>query len=167
MDLRDTRQKPVGRSPPAGWFWSFPSAARRSRYGGPGGCRRAPFFGETLIRYRIRGTPTAPSAAAPHRARPPGVRGRATRPARPADGAGATYPGSLVTVTGKCGQALKGAWWMSWHREATKDVVACDKLREAGKRALIRRCPNEETQPGSHLVTPRRTHRRTGANPGN
>ena len=35
---------------------------------------------------------------------------------------------------------------MSWHREATKDVVACDKLREAGKRALIRRCPNGETQ---------------------
>jgi hypothetical protein len=27
-----------------------------------------------------------------------------------------------------------------------KDVVACDKLREAGKQALIRRCPNEETQ---------------------
>ena len=35
---------------------------------------------------------------------------------------------------------------MSWHREATKDVVACDKLREAGKQALIRRFPNEETQ---------------------
>jgi len=53
-----------------------------------------------------------------------------------------------VTVVGKCGQALKGAWWMSWHREATKDVVACDMLREAGKRALIRRCLNEETRPG-------------------
>jgi hypothetical protein len=36
---------------------------------------------------------------------------------------------------------------MSWHREATKDVVACDKLREAGKQALIRRFPNEETHP--------------------
>ena len=45
----------------------------------------------------------------------------------------------------KCGQATKGVWWMSWHREATKDVVACDKLREAGKRALIRRFLNEET----------------------
>ena len=36
---------------------------------------------------------------------------------------------------------------MSWHREATKDVVACDMPREAGKRALIRGFLNEETQP--------------------
>ena len=35
---------------------------------------------------------------------------------------------------------------MSWHREATKDVVACDKPGEAGKRALIPGCLNEETQ---------------------
>ena len=40
----------------------------------------------------------------------------------------------------------KGVRWMSWHREAKKDAAACDKLREAGKRALIRRFPNEETQ---------------------
>ena len=46
----------------------------------------------------------------------------------------------------KCGQATKGVWWMSWHREATKDVVACDKLREAGKRASIRRFLNAETR---------------------
>ena len=46
----------------------------------------------------------------------------------------------------KCDQATKGVWWMSWHREATKDVVTCDKLREAGKRASIRRFLNEETQ---------------------
>src|SRR5687767_3492500 len=59
------------------------------------------------------------------------------------------------TVIDKCGQALKGVWWMSWHREATKDVVACDKLREAGKRALIRRFLNEETQPGLLPVTAR------------
>ena len=52
----------------------------------------------------------------------------------------------VVTVIDKCGQALKGVWWMSWHQEATKDVVACDKLREAGKQALIRRFLNEETQ---------------------
>lgn len=54
----------------------------------------------------------------------------------------------------KCGQALKGAWWMSWHREATKDVEACDKLREAGNQALIRRFLNAETrprQPRGHL----------------
>jgi hypothetical protein len=55
---------------------------------------------------------------------------------------------SRVTVIDKCGQALKGVWWMSWHREAKKDVVACDKLREAGKQALIRRFPNEETRLG-------------------
>ena len=54
----------------------------------------------------------------------------------------------VVTVIDKCGQATKGAWWMSWHQEAMKDVVACDKLREAGKRALIRRFPNEETRVG-------------------
>ena len=59
-----------------------------------------------------------------------------------------------VTVIDKCGQVLKGAWWMSWHREATKDVVACDKLREAGKRASIRRFLNEETRLGLLPVTP-------------
>ena len=52
-----------------------------------------------------------------------------------------------VTVIDKCGQVLKGAWWMSWHREATKDVVACDKPREAGKQASIRGFLNEETRP--------------------
>jgi hypothetical protein len=26
-------------------------------------------------------------------------------------------------------QAIKGKRWMPWHREATKDVVSCDKLR--------------------------------------
>ena len=34
-----------------------------------------------------------------------------------------------------------------------KDVGACDKLREAGKQAMIRRCPNGETQLGSCPVT--------------
>ena len=63
--------------------------------------------------------------------------------------------GDLVTVIDKCGQATKGAWWMSWHREATKDVVACDKLREAGKRALIRRFLNEETRVGLLPLTAR------------
>jgi hypothetical protein len=37
---------------------------------------------------------------------------------------------------------------MPWHREATKDVVACDMLREAGKQATIRRFLNAETRPG-------------------
>jgi len=35
---------------------------------------------------------------------------------------------------------------MPWRREAMKDVVGCDKLRGAVKQALIRRCPNGETQ---------------------
>ena len=51
-----------------------------------------------------------------------------------------------LTVVDKCGQATKGAGWMSWHREATKDAVACDKPRGAGKQALIRGFPNEETR---------------------
>jgi hypothetical protein len=38
---------------------------------------------------------------------------------------------------------------MSWHREATKDAAACDKPREAGKRALIRGSPNAETRLGN------------------
>ena len=60
-----------------------------------------------------------------------------------------TCPARVRTVIDKCGQATKGAGWMSWHQEATKDVAACDKLREAGKRALIRGCLNEETRPGN------------------
>ena len=59
-----------------------------------------------------------------------------------------TASGSRVTVIDKCGQATKGAWWMSWHREATKDVVACDMLRGTGKRVLIRRFLNAETRLG-------------------
>ena len=59
-----------------------------------------------------------------------------------------------MTVIDKCGQATKGAGWMSWHREATKDAVACDKLREAGKRALIRRFPNRETELGQSQLLP-------------
>ena len=51
-----------------------------------------------------------------------------------------------MTVIGKCGQVLKGVWWMSWHREATKDVEACDKLRGAGNQVSIRRFLNAETR---------------------
>ncbi len=42
---------------------------------------------------------------------------------------------------------------MPWQLEAMKDVGACDKLRGAGKRALIRRFPNGETLPWSYGVT--------------
>src|SRR3954447_17501702 len=52
----------------------------------------------------------------------------------------------VMTVIDKCGQATKGVGWMPWHREAMKDVVACDMLREAGKQALIRKFPNAETR---------------------
>jgi hypothetical protein len=38
-------------------------------------------------------------------------------------------------------------WWMPWRLQAMKDVAACEKLRGAGKRALIRRYPNGETHP--------------------
>src|SRR3990172_7628832 len=38
-------------------------------------------------------------------------------------------------------------WWMPWRLQAKKGVAACEKLRGAGKRALIRRCPNGETRP--------------------
>jgi hypothetical protein len=50
------------------------------------------------------------------------------------------------------GQATKCMWWMPWRSQAMKDVAACEKLRGAGKRALIRRCPNGETRPAR--VTP-------------
>jgi hypothetical protein len=40
---------------------------------------------------------------------------------------------------------------MPWQSEAMKDVLVCDKLRGAGKKALIRRCPNGETLPEAIL----------------
>ncbi len=49
-------------------------------------------------------------------------------------------------------QATKCMWWMPWRSQAMKDVAACEKLRGAGKQALIRRCPNGETRPAR--VTP-------------
>ena len=49
-------------------------------------------------------------------------------------------------------QATKCMWWMPRRLQAMKDVAACEKLRGAGKRALIRRYPNGETRPAR--VTP-------------
>jgi len=40
---------------------------------------------------------------------------------------------------------VKGAWWMPRRSEAMKDVETCDKLRGAGKQALIRGFLNGET----------------------
>ena len=42
---------------------------------------------------------------------------------------------------------------MPWYKESMKDVVDCDKLREAVKQALIRRFPNGVTQLESCPVT--------------
>ena len=64
--------------------------------------------------------------------------------------------GGLVLLCGVgclCGQAGQGAWWMPWHREPMKDVGACDKPWGVGNRALIRGCPNGETQHESCRVT--------------
>ena len=47
------------------------------------------------------------------------------------------------------GQDRKGIRWMPWRQEAMKDVASCEMLREAAKQAVIRRCPNGETRPGS------------------
>jgi len=43
-------------------------------------------------------------------------------------------------------------WWMPWRLQAMKDVIACDKLRGAGKLALIRRFPNGETHPQGYCM---------------
>ena len=52
-----------------------------------------------------------------------------------------------MTVIDKCGQVTKGVWWMPWHREAMKDVGACDMLRGVGNQTAIRRFLNGETHP--------------------
>jgi hypothetical protein len=62
-----------------------------------------------------------------------------------------TQKKAIISVregTGYCGQATKGAWWMSWRQESMKDAGSCDKLREAANQAEIRRFPNGETRRG-------------------
>ena len=160
VDLHDTRQFGGGDPRPRTFGLVFPVCDTPFKVGRVGRVSSSTFFGVTLIRYRSRPTPAARSSLLPPvhagggRGGPvsSGVKSAVPHALRTRR---ETYPAMFVTVVGKCGQALKGAWWMSWHREATKDVVACDKLREAGKRASIRRFLNEETQPGSHPVTPR------------
>jgi len=53
----------------------------------------------------------------------------------------------LTDCLGLYGQVNKRIRWMPRWQEAMKDVVACDKPREAGKQALIRGFPNGETHP--------------------
>lgn len=50
-------------------------------------------------------------------------------------------------------QAMKGTWWMPWHQEPMKDVGACDKPWGVGNQAVIRGCPNGETQHESCRAT--------------
>ncbi len=48
---------------------------------------------------------------------------------------------------GLANQVTKRMRWMPWRPQATKDVAACEKLRGAGKQAMIRRSLNGETHP--------------------
>ena len=56
-----------------------------------------------------------------------------------------------TVVLGLYSQATKRIRWMPWQSEAMKDVEACDKVRGAGKQAVIRAFLNGET----HLVSAR------------
>jgi len=51
----------------------------------------------------------------------------------------------------KCGQVTKGVWWMPWHREAMKDVGACDMFRRVGNQTMTRKFLNGETHPQGYL----------------
>ncbi len=52
-----------------------------------------------------------------------------------------------TVVLGLYSQATKRIRWMPWQSEAMKDVEACDKVRGAGKQAVIRAFLNGETHP--------------------
>ena len=52
---------------------------------------------------------------------------------------------SRSVVLGLYSQATKRIRWMPWQSEAMKDVEACDKVRGAGKQAVIRAFLNGET----------------------
>ena len=61
---------------------------------------------------------------------------------------------SSTVVLGLYSQATKRIRWMPWQSEAMKDVEACDKVRGAGKRAVIRTSLNGEThQPSGWYLT--------------
>lgn len=52
----------------------------------------------------------------------------------------------LVVFFGLCCFVFLSVRWMPWHQGPMKDVVACDKPRGAGWRAVIRGCPNGGTR---------------------
>ena len=59
----------------------------------------------------------------------------------------------LILCVLLCLLVFMGVRWMPWHQGPMKDVVACDKPRGAGLRAVIRGFPNGGTRPGSCPVT--------------
>ena len=61
------------------------------------------------------------------------------------------FDGEELTTLGWCGQANKGARWMSWRLEAMKDVGTCDKPRGAGNQAVILGFLNGATHPKGYL----------------
>ena len=50
---------------------------------------------------------------------------------------------------------------MPWRQQAMKDVAACDKPRGAGKRALIRGCPNGETRRALNRLSREQSERKS------
>ena len=52
----------------------------------------------------------------------------------------------LLKADGRSDEVTKSVWWMPWHREAMKDVGACDKPEGAGKQVSISGFPNGETR---------------------
>ena len=60
---------------------------------------------------------------------------------------GVSWPRKRSRIHDLWGQATKCMWWMPWRLQAMKDVAACEKLRGAGKRALIRRYPKGKPSP--------------------
>ena len=48
----------------------------------------------------------------------------------------------LARALDLCGQAIKGAWGMSWCQAAMKGVEDCENLGGTVKRVLIPRFPN-------------------------
>ena len=60
---------------------------------------------------------------------------------------------SRGVVTVNAVDLIDSHFWAVEHAEPKKDVVACDKPRGVGKRAVIRGCPNGETPHESCRVT--------------
>ena len=52
---------------------------------------------------------------------------------------------------GLYGQVNKRTWWMPWRQEAKKDVLICEKPRQAEKGRNNLGYPNGETRPKGHL----------------